>query len=365
LRGREVLRQIRPYVPGKPIAEVRRELGLDSIIKLASNENPLGPSPRAAEAAARAIAETNRYPDPGGWALRAAIAARNGVAMEEVVLGNGSVEIVEQITEAFLDPGDEAVVGNPAFFKYDIAVRIMGGRVVDVPLLDWTHDLDEMSAAVTPRTRVIFLPNPNNPTGTMVGADAVDRFLSRLPDGVVMVLDEAYYEYIVRDDYPDTIRYVREGRDVIVLRTFSKAHGLAGLRIGYGMAKGELTAALNVVRETFNTNAVAQAAALAALEDEAHVVRSRECNERGMKVLTEGLEARGFAFVPSVANFILADFGVDIAPVFQGLLERGIIIRPMTPYGLPTMARVTVGRVGENEAFLAALDEYRDQEERR
>ena len=269
------------------------------------------------------------------------------------------------ITGASLAPGDAGVVGDPALFKYDVAARSMGGRVVGVPLRDGTHDLEAMAAAVTPRTRIIFLPNPNNPTGTMVGAEAVEHFLARLPDGVVTVFDEAYYEYIVRDDYPDTIRYVREGRDVIILRTFSKAHGLAGLRIGYGMAKRELTAALNVVRETFNTNAVAQAAAIAALGDEAPVGRSLERNELGMKILTAGLEARGLAFVPSGANFVLADFGTAIVPVFRGLLERGIIVRPMTPYGLPTMARVTVGREGENEAFLAALDEYRDQEERR
>jgi histidinol-phosphate aminotransferase len=199
----------------------------------------------------------------------------------------------------------------------------------------------------------------------MVSAEAVDAFLSRLPRGVVTVFDEAYYEYIVRDDYPDTPAFVREGRDVIVLRTFSKAYGLAGLRIGYGMAKPELIAALNVVRETFNTNAVAQAAALAALEDVEHVVRSRECNDRGMKVLTDGLEARGIVYVPSVANFVLVDFATEIGPVFRGLLERGIIVRPMTPYGLPTMARVTVGREGENEAFLDALDDYRKQEGRR
>jgi histidinol-phosphate aminotransferase len=362
LRGRESLGQIRPYIPGKPITEVKREFGLERIIKLASNENPLGPSPRALEAAQAALRETHRYPDPGGFYLRKALARRHGIRMEEIVLGNGSVEIVEQITEAYLDPGDEAIVGHPAFFKYDIAIRIMGGKVIRVPLRNWVHDLEEMGRAVTSRTRLIFIPNPNNPTGTMVTAEDVETFFSGLPEGVVTVFDEAYYEYIEREDYPDTLSKVREGRDIIVLRTFSKAHGLAGFRIGYGIAKEELIAPLNVVRETFNTNAVAQEAALAALEDHEHVLRSRESNGRGMKILTDGLDTLKLIHVPSVANFVLVDFAMDVRTVFRGLLRKGIIVRPMSPYGLPTMARVTVGKEGENEAFLEALEDTLKEE---
>ena len=364
-RGREALKGIRPYVPGKPISGVKREYGIDSVIKLASNENPLGPSPLAIEAASRVFAQAHRYPDPGGYYLRQKLSGSLGVGMEEVVLGNGSVEIVEQITEAFLDPGYEAIVGNPAFFKYDIAIRIMGGKVVDVPLKDWTHDLVAMSEAVTPRTRLIFIPNPNNPTGTMVTAAEVESFLNGLPEGVITVFDEAYYEYIEREDYPDTLAYVKEERDIIVLRTFSKIYGLAGLRIGYGIAKEELTQPLNVVRETFNTNAVAQEAALASFGDRSHVIRSRESNERGMKVLYEGLDAMGLRYIPSVANFVLTDFMVDVREVFQGLLRRGVIIRPMIPYGLPTMARVTVGKEGENELFLDALEDFLKERRRR
>jgi histidinol-phosphate aminotransferase len=358
LRGREALSSIKPYIPGKPITEVQREYGLKKIIKLASNENPLGPSPFAVEAAGQAIAETHRYPDPGGYYLREKISSSLAVKMEEVVLGNGSVEIVEQITEAYLDPGDEAIVGHPAFFKYDVAIRIMGGRVVNVPLRDWVFDLEAIKEAVTPRTRLIFIPNPNNPTGTMVTADEVKGFVSDLPEGVVVVFDEAYYEYIEREDYPNTLEYVREGRDVIVLRTFSKVYGLAGFRIGYGIARQELLTPLNVVRETFNTNAVAQAVALAAIDDRDHVDMSRKSNARGMKVLFNGLEALEMKGVPSVANFILVDFGMNVQAVFTGLLKRGVIVRPMTPYGLPTMARVTVGKDGENEYFLEAMEDY-------
>ncbi len=357
-RGREALRNIQPYIPGKPISEVKREYGLESIIKLASNENPRGPSPLAIEAARKAVEEANRYPDPGGYYLRRKIMESLEIEMDEIVLGNGSVEIVEQITEAFLDPGDEAVVGNPAFFKYDIAIRIMGGRVVDVPLRDWTHDLEAMADAVTPRTRLVFVPNPNNPTGTMVTAGEVETFLDSLPPGVITVFDEAYHEYIEREDYPNSLAYVRKGRDVIVLRTFSKVYGLAGMRIGYGLAKEEIIRSLNVVRETFNTNSVAQAAALASLEDKDYVITSREINEREMIVLCEGLDRISISYVPSQANFVLVDFGLDVREVFQGLLERGVIVRPMTPYGLPTMARVTVGKEGENERFLDSLEDF-------
>ncbi len=365
LRGRDVLKEIRPYVPGKPISEVAREYGLESIVKLASNENPLGPSPQAINAAGDAARDANRYPDPGGYYLRQKLSGLLNVGMNEIVLGNGSVEIVEQITEAFLDPGDEAIVGNPAFFKYDIAIRIMGGRVVDVPLKERTHDLEAMADAVTPRTRLIFIPNPNNPTGTMVSSRDVIAFLDALPEGVVTVFDEAYYEYIERVDYPDTPALVREGKDVILLRTFSKIYGLAGMRIGYGVAREELIRPLNVVRETFNTNSIAQQAALASLDDQEHVFRSRESNERGMKIMRDGLDLMGVSYIPSVSNFLLVDFGLDVKEVFENLLTRGVIVRPMTPYGLDTMARVTVGKEGENERFLDALEDYLKRIKRR
>lgn len=284
--------------------------------------------------------------------------------MEEVILGNGSVEIVEQIAEAYLEPGDEAIVGWPAFFKYDIAIRIMGGKVVPVPLRQWRHDLPAMKRAITPATRLIFIPNPNNPTGTMVTASEVAEFLDGVPEGVVTVFDEAYFEYIDREDYPDTIAYVREGRDVIVLRTFSKIYGLAGLRIGYGMAKAELIQPLNIVRETFNTNSVAQEAARASIDDLDHVIRSRENNMRGMSVLCDGFDKLGLKYVPSVANFVLVDFGVDVEGVFKELLRRGIIVRPMELYGLPTMARITVGKEGENERVVKAVAGYMRDAER-
>ncbi|MFQ5894111.1 MAG: histidinol-phosphate transaminase [Nitrospinota bacterium] len=349
---------LKPYQPGKPIEEVERELGIAGAVKLASNENPLGPSLKALEAARRVLVEVHRYPDGSAYYLRGALAARLHVAPEQVVVGNGSNDLLVLLAQALLTPSDEAVVGEPAFVVYRLAVQAMGVRVVAVPLRDFTHDLEAMTQAVTERTKLLFIANPNNPTGTMVGAGAFEALLGELPDHVVVVVDEAYVEYIEREDFPDGLAAVRAGRPVVVCRTFSKIYGLAGLRVGYAVAPEPLAAAINQVRQPFNVSRVAQAAALAALDDEAHVQASREANRAGLARLTAGLEALGVGYVPSVANFLLVEVG-DGRTASEALLRQGVVIRPMGGYGLDAYVRVTVGTAEENTRFLEALGAWR------
>lgn len=352
---RRTLERLKPYITGKPIDEVKREFGLDRVIKLASNENPLGPSPRALEAVRDQLGEIHLYPDAAGHLLRNKLSRQLGVSMDHLLLGNGSVEIVEQITETYVDPGDEVVVGWPAFFKYIIATQIMGGEPVRVPLKDMTYDLTALADAVGPRTRLVFIANPNNPTGTMVTADEVSAFMERIPEDIIVVFDEAYKEYIERPDFPDTLAYVREGRNVIILRTFSKIHGLAGLRIGYAISNPDIILSMNRVREAFNTNSLGQAAALNALEDIGHIQKSIEHNIKERARLMRELEILGLRSTPSVTNFILADMGRDSMEVFNELLAMGLIVRPMAMYELPNHMRITVGLEEENNALLEAL----------
>ncbi|MFQ6672353.1 MAG: histidinol-phosphate transaminase [Candidatus Tectimicrobiota bacterium] len=349
---------LQPYQPGKPIEEVERELGIAEAVKLASNENPLGPSPKAWEAARRALGEVHRYPDGGAYYLRHALAERLGVGPDEVVVGNGSNDVLVLLTQALMTPDDEAVVGDPAFVVYRLAVQAMGARVVAVPLADFTHDLPAMAQAVTERTRLLFVANPNNPTGTMVTAEAVEALLAEVPDHVVVVMDEAYVEYIDREDFPDCLAAVRAGRPVVVYRTFSKIYGLAGLRVGYAVAPKSLVAAINQIRAPFNVNRVGQAAALAALDDDAHVRTSQEVNRVGLAHLTAGLAALGVAYVPSVANFLLVEVG-DGRAAYEALLRQGVVVRPMGGYGLAPYVRVTVGTAEENTRFLEALKAWR------
>ncbi|NGZ10176.1 MAG: histidinol-phosphate transaminase [Nitrospira sp. LK70] len=341
-----------PYVPGKPIDELQRELGLTRIIKLASNENPLGPSPKAVEALSRAQDMLHRYPDGGAYRLRQAIADRWKVAREQVILGNGSDEILGLLAKTFLTPGDEAIMADHTFVIYKMEVTAVHGKPVVVPLVNWTHDLESMLRVVTSRTRLLFLCNPNNPTGTIVSEEAVNRLMAKLPEDVIVVFDEAYFEYVRSPRFPDAMAYVKKGRNAIVLRTFSKIYGLAGLRVGYGISTLEIIDLLNRVRPPFNANSLAQRAALAALEDDEHVAKSRTVNVAGMEQLERGLGALGITSVPSETNFLYFDANQNGRLVFEALLREGIIVRHIDG----AMLRVTIGQPDENAAFLQALE---------
>jgi histidinol-phosphate aminotransferase len=345
--------QIQPYVPGKPIEEVERELGIVAI-KLASNENPLGPSPLAVEAMRAASSRVHLYPDGSTWYLRERLAARLKVPAHYLAFGAGSCELILLASHAHLDHGDEGLTSEATFPLYAAGILATGARLVEVPLAGNAIDLDGIARAVTPRTRVIYLANPNNPTGSWFSAEEFDSLLARIPEEVLVVLDEAYYEYADRPGYSRSIELVREGRNVLVLRTFSKVYGLAGLRFGYGIARPEIVGALDRVRHPFNTSSVAQAAALAALDDEEHVRRSLEMNRAGLAQLTGGLAEMGVSFLPSVANFILVDVG-DGKAVSDVLLRLGVVVRPMDWMGIPQSIRVTVGTAEENRKFLDAL----------
>jgi histidinol-phosphate aminotransferase len=343
------------YEPGKPIEDVARELGLDpaGILKLASNENPLGPSPLAVAAATRALAHAELYPDGGCFVLRQKLAARHGLAAEQFVVGNGSNELLELLGHVFLRPGDEVVMGAPAFIVYKLVTLLFGARPVEVPLVAHRHDLDALARAVTPRTKLVFLPSPNNPTGTANTEVEIHAFVRALPEQVVFVFDEAYAEYL--DNPPDLRPLLAEGRKVIGLRTFSKIFGLASLRVGYGYTSPELAGLLNRARQPFNVNAIGQTAAVAALDDTDFTARARAMNATGLRQLSAALVGRGLEIVPSVANFLLVRVG-DGARVFAELQRLGVIVRPMKSYGMPEWLRVTVGAPAQNERFLAALD---------
>jgi histidinol-phosphate aminotransferase len=349
-----------PYVPGKPIEELERELGIPKAVKLASNENPLGPSPKALSVLAEAALTLNRYPDGGAVRLRAALADRWKVTPEQIVIGNGSDEILGLLARTFLTPGEEAVMADQTFVIYKMEVTAVHGTSVVVPLVQGRYDLAAMGAAITPRTKLVFVCNPNNPTGTMVTAPAVGQFMSRVPDHVVVVFDEAYFEYVTSREFPDCLAYVQEGRNVIVLRTFSKIYGLAGLRIGYGVTTPEIAGYLNRLRPPFNANSLAQRAALAALGDDEYVARSRKMNQEEMVVLRRGLEELGFRPFPSEANFLYFDAGRDGRSIFESLLREGVIIRHIEG----RMVRVTVGTPEENRTFLQALRKVAGQDTR-
>jgi histidinol-phosphate aminotransferase len=343
------------YEPGKPIEDVARELGLDpaGIVKLASNENPLGSSPRGIAAATRALEHGELYPDGGCFALRQKLAAHHGLAADQFVVGNGSNEILELLGHVFLRPGDEVVMGAPAFIVYKLVALLFGATPVEVPLVAHRHDLAALGRAITPRTKLVFLPSPNNPTGTANTAEEITAFVRALPEHVVFVFDEAYAEYL--ESPPDLRALIAEGRKVICLRTFSKIYGLAALRVGYGYCAPELAALLNRVRQPFNVNAIGQAAALAALDDREFTDKAREVNKAGLRRLEADFTQRGLEWVPSVANFLLVKVG-DGARVFAELQKRGVIVRPMKPYGMPEWLRVTVGTAAQNTRLLAAMD---------
>jgi histidinol-phosphate aminotransferase len=346
---------IAPYEPGKPVEELERELGIPDAIKLASNENPLPPSDRVPQAIIAALTHLNRYPDGSAFYLRQAIAKKHGFTPDHIVLGNGSNDLIELVVRGFMGPGDEAVVPHPSFVVYPMIVQAVGGVRVMVMLRDSRLDLESMARAITPQTKVVFIANPNNPTATIVTADEFEHFMARVPDRTIVVVDEAYVEFAQGPDFPDTLAYVRQGRKLVVLRTFSKANSLAGLRLGYAAADPDAIALLNRIRQPFNVNSLAQAAGLAALDDEHHVVECVRMNEAGKAYLYEQFRELGVKYVPSRANFILVDVGRSAADIYQKLLHEGVIVRPMTPFGMETALRITVGTPDENRRLVKGL----------
>ena len=350
------IRSIAPYQPGKPISELAREMGLEesSIIKLASNENPLGVSPKAEEAIRAVLSDLSRYPDGNGFELKNALERRYGVSKDRIVLGNGSNDVLNLAARAFLTPGDEAVYSQHAFAVYPLAVQAIGGRGIEVPARDYGHDLAAMRAAMTEKTRLVFIANPNNPTGTFVHGDPLHAFLRTIPDHVIVVLDEAYNEYLPADARSDTLQWLLRFSNLVITRTFSKVYGLAGLRVGYAFASTEVADLMNRVREPFNVNSIALAAATAALGDDDFVRRSYELNLRGMAQITRGLDDLRLEYIPSFGNFVT--FRVANAQqVFGRLLKAGVIVRPLGSYSMPEHLRVTIGLESENARFLESL----------
>lgn len=355
------VRGLEPYVPGKPVEELERELGIAHAIKLASNENPLGPSPRAIEAMRAALDKTALYPDGSGFHLRQALSRHLGVEAEQITLGNGSNDILVLLAEAFLTLRTEAVYSEYAFLVYRLAAQATGAALRVAPAFaadaaqPFGHDLDAMRAAVTPRTRLVFIANPNNPTGTWLDAASLRGFIESLPRHVIVVLDEAYCEYVEEADYPQTLPWIRTLPNLVVTRTFSKIHALAGLRVGYAVSHPQIAELLNRVRQPFNVNSLGQAAAVASLADGEHVQRSRETNSQGLRQLGAGISALGLGMVPSVGNFVLVDLGRPAAGVYESLLHAGVIVRPVGNYGFSQHIRITIGTAEQNSRLLQAL----------
>lgn len=361
LLGADYVRAVPPYVAGRPVAEVAREYGLDetAIVKLASNENPMG-MPASAQAAIReALAQGARYPDANGFDLKTALAGRYGVGLDWITLGNGSNDILELAAHAFLQPGQSAVYSQYAFAVYGLATQAVGATSVVVPARNFGHDLDAMAQAIRPDTRVMFIANPNNPTGTFIEAAALEAFLDKMPRHIVVVLDEAYNEFLPARLQYESIAWVRRHPNLLVCRTFSKAYGLAGMRVGFAMAQAPVTELLNRIRQPFNVNALAQSAAVAALGDEGFLRRTAQSNAVGYLQLTQAFEVMGLEYVPSFGNFVLVRVGQDDGAGMRinlALLRQGVIVRPVNNYGLPQWLRISIGLPHENSAFLAALD---------
>ncbi len=354
------VRGLQPYQPGKPIDELQREYGIDEVIKLASNENPLGPSPVVAETLAASVAELSRYPDGNGFALKQALAAHHRLNSAQITLGNGSSDVLEFVVRAFVQPGDEVLFAEYAFAMYPLVTLAAGGTPVAAPARDWGHDPEAMLAAITPRTKVVFVANPNNPTGTWLSDDELQAFLEAVPEHIVVAVDEAYFDYasdpaLGAPDYPDASRWLSRYPNLMVTRTFSKVYGLAGLRVGYALSHPDLADLLNRVRPPFNVNSQALAAAEAALADQAHVSRSVILNVEEMARVTDGVTEMGLEFIPSVGNFVSVEVGDSAAAVYDALLREGVIVRPLANYGMPRHLRVTLGLPAENERFLGAL----------
>jgi len=353
---RPEIRNLIPYVPGKPIEELERELGVSGAIKLASNENPLGPSPIAVAAIAAAAHGVNRYPDGSSYYLREALSTHWNVPADSIVVGSGSNDLIDVLCRIHLDPGDEAIMSHPSFVMFAIAVKVAGGKLTRVAGRELFHDPEAMLAAIGDRTKLVYFSNPDNPTGTIVRRRAMDDYFRRVPDHVLTILDEAYFEYVTDSEYPNGLDYLRKGKRVAVLRTFSKIYALAGLRVGYGFFPDDLAALVHRVRLPFNATTVGQAAARASLGDPEQVRRSRECNEEGIALFERALPERGIRVTPTWANFVLARFPGSAVEAARTLERKGVIIRPMTSFGLPAeYARISVGTRMENERLIEAL----------
>ncbi|ATG74469.1 histidinol-phosphate transaminase [Zobellella denitrificans] len=346
---------LHPYQPGKPVEELERELGISNSVKLASNENPLGLGPKARAAIERALPELARYPDANGFALKAKLADKLGVHREQLILGNGSNELIDLVFHTFVSPGQQVVYSQYTFIVYALATQAHGAEAVVVPARDFGHDLEAMAAAITPATRLVCITNPNNPTGTFVGAAEIQAFMDKVPAQVLVVLDEAYTEYVAEDERIPSIDWLARYPNLIVSRTFSKAYGLAGLRVGYMVCHPELVAVLNRVREPFNCNSLALAAAEAALDDEDYLNQAVELNRREMARYEAFFQEQGLKYIPSRANFITLDLQREAGPVYEALLREGVIVRPIAGYGLPTCLRISIGLEHENQRCLEAL----------
>ncbi len=354
-----------PYQPGKPESELKRELGVAEITKLASNENPLGSSSKVVEAITRSLSTLTRYPDGAGFNLKEALAARHQVDSGWITLGSGSSEVIELVARVFVAPGDEVVFSQHAFAMYPIITQAVGGRAVEVPAREWGHDLAAMLAAIGSKTRLVFVANPNNPTGTWLAADELHGFLSQVPEQVVVVIDEAYFEYANNPDagaadYPDAMQWLDEFPNLVVTRTFSKAFGLAGLRVGYSISSPVIADLMNRIRPPFNVSTPAQIAALAVLDDAPYLQQSLAVNVAGASQLIAGFTTLGLDYIPSIANFICVEVGDDARVVYDALLKKGVIVRPVANYGMPRHLRVSIGTEPENHRFFSALSQVLD-----
>ncbi|MBS1269425.1 MAG: Histidinol-phosphate aminotransferase [Gammaproteobacteria bacterium] len=346
-----------PYQPGKPMEELERELGVRNAVKLASNENPVGPAKGVLEVLGGGQPDARLYPDANGFALKQALAVSLGVSTDCITLGNGSNDVLDLLARVFVTPGDEVVFSEYAFLVYPLVTRATSGRAVVVPAQDWGHDLSAMADSVTDRTKLVFVANPNNPTGTYADARDLEDFLERVPSHVVIVLDEAYCEYVNRDDYPNGRNYLGRFPNLVVTRTFSKIHGLAGLRVGYGIAGCDITDLLNRVRQPFNVNYLAQKAGLAAIADQDHVTRCREINSCGQEGFTRFCDTMELPYIPSVANFLTVEFGARTTAIYEALLRRGIIVRSLGNYGMPRHLRITIGMPEDMDMLKSALQQ--------
>ena len=344
-----------PYVPGKPVEELEREIGIKDAVKIASNENPLGPSPLAEKAVKEAVHKSNWYPDGDAFYLKEKLSGKLEIEADTLIFGNGSNDVIDIAARTFMKPGDEAIFGEYAFIVYPISTQAVGAKAVISPMPDYTHDLRDMYSRITEKTKIIFIANPNNPTGTMVKRDEFEWFLDKVPSDILILMDEAYFEYVDDKDYPDSLIYQDSGISLITVRTFSKIYGLAGLRLGYGIANKDIISNMQRVRHPFNTNSLSQIAAIAALDDKEHIEKTKALNNEGLNYVTQELEKLDIPYTESFTNFVLIDLGENPIPTYEALLREGVIVRPVIGYGLKTHLRVTIGLMEENVKFIQGI----------